>query len=65
MRPGDFLTDDVAWRAGWPEGLAAAGLEVPATDGETVGCDGTPWLGPGACHNITKTIIIYTVTVGM
>jgi len=34
LRPGDFLTDDEACRAGWPEGLAAAGLEVPGTEDE-------------------------------
>jgi len=37
LRPGDFFTDDEAWRAGWPEGLAAAVLEVPATEDEAAG----------------------------
>ena len=37
LRPGDFLTDDEAWRAGWPEGLAAAGLEVLTTAGGAAG----------------------------
>ena len=57
LRPGDFLTDDEACRAGWLEGLATAGPEVPGTEGEAAaGWDAVPWLGPGAYGDVNQML---------
>ena len=63
MRPGDVLTDDEDSRSGWPEGLAAAGLEVPATEDEATGWDAVPWLGPGAYGDVNEVLGMFTATV--